>query len=218
MKKKLAFACALGLMTAASSAFAESNGGSWYAGGSGGMTMPKNSTITGTTAGKADYGFSSGANLALGYRPEAFMSDTGSVRTEIEGGYHALGLDKVTVGGVVNNNPKGDMKITTVMANAYYDFHTGTSFTPYIGGGIGDAMIDFPKSNGFGNTKSGDSQFAYQAMAGVSYTPESMPATDWSVGYRYLGTSSPDFKTAGGHISSDALSTNSVEIGFRYNF
>lgn len=218
MKKCLALAGAITVMTAAMPALADDHSSSWYVGGSGGVTMPRNSTITGTSTGKVDYGFSSGGDLAFGYKPEALNFSAGDVRAEIEGGYHALGLKKVVIGGVPNTNPKGDMKIMTVMANAYYDVHTSTPFTPYIGGGIGEAMLNFPKNNGFGNTKSGDNQLAYQFMTGVSYTPESMPSTDWSLGYRYLGSSAPQFTTAGGHVSSDALSTHSVELGFRYKF
>ena len=218
MNKYLALVGALAVMTAAAPAHADNRGGSWYMGASGDVTKPRNSTITGTSTGTADYGFSSGGDLAFGYEPEAFNSSTGDVRAEIEGGYHALGLNKVVVGGVPNASPKGDMKIMTIMANAYYDFHTSTPFTPYIGGGVGDAAISFPKGNGFGNTGGSDRKIAYQAMTGISYTPESMPSTDWSFGYRYLGTGAPQFRTAGGHISSNALSTSSAELGFRYHF
>jgi len=164
MNKYLALVGALAVMTAAAPAHADNRGGSWYMGASGDVTKPRNSTITGTSTGTADYGFSSGGDLAFGYEPEAFNSSTGDVRAEIEGGYHALGLNKVVVGGVPNASPKGDMKIMTIMANAYYDFHTSTPFTPYIGGGVGDAAISFPKGNGFGNTGGSDRKIAYQVI------------------------------------------------------
>ena len=149
----------------------------------------------------------------------AFGFADGGARVELEGGgYHALGIKKVVVGAVPNTNPKGDMKIATLMANAYYDFHNSTRFTPYIGGGVGAARIGFPENNGFANTHSTDNRFAYQGMMGVSYTPESLPSTDWSVGYRYLGTTAPTFKSATGSISADALKTSSLELDLKYHF
>lgn len=207
---------AYSLMTVA--AFAAGNDGSWYAGASGDVTFPQNSTVTGTTNGNVKYGFSSGGNVALGYQPRALSSSLGDVRLEVEGGYHALGLKDVTAGGVTNTNPSGDFKVATLMGNAYYDFHTNSQFTPYIGAGIGEAHVSFNKNNGFGMTSSSDDELGYQLMTGVSYTPKSMPQTDWSIGYRYLGTTSPKFNTTTGNVKFDSIQASNVELGFKYHF
>jgi len=211
MKKHLALVSAIAIMTTAIPALADGPSDSWYMSASGDITKPQNSTISGTSTGKVDYGFSSGGDLAAGY-------ETGPVRGELELGYHALGIKDVTVGAGAKTSATGDMKIPTLMANAYYDLHNSTRFTPYIGGGLGMAHLEFPTGLGYGNTSGTDNRFAYQGMLGVSYSPESLPATDWSLGYRYLGTSAPQFTSATGHISADSLKTNSVELGFRYHF
>ena len=211
MKKHLALVSVIAIMITAMPALADGPSDSWYMSASGDITKPQNSTISGTSAGKVNYGFSSGGDLAVGY-------DMSGFRSELEFGYHALGIKSVTVGAGPNASSSGDMKIPTLMINAYYDFHNSTRFTPYVGGGLGAAHLGFPTSSGFGNTGSSDNRFAYQAMTGLAYTPESMPATDWSVGYRYLGASAPQFTSATGHISADAMKTHSLEFGFRYHF
>lgn len=219
MKYLMTCACALALTMAAIPARAEiETGRDRYIGNGGGLALPKNTGVSGAATGATDYGFSSGGYVMLGYRPDWMDSGATGMRVELEGGYHALGLDSVRVGAVTNPNPKGDVSLTTLMANAYYDIHTGTPFTPYIGGGIGGAMVKFPSGNGFGNTDSTDTTFAYQFMAGVSYAPDFMPNSEFFAGYRFLGASSPEYDTAGGRLSLDSLETHNIEGGFRFNF
>ena len=203
----------------ATSAFAAGQDSSWYVGASGDASFQKSTGVTGATSGdNIKYKFSSGGNIALGYEPQMLNNATGDVRLELEGGYHAFGLKSVTAGGVTNTSPNGDLKVATFMGNAYYDVHTGTQFTPYIGAGIGDANITFARSNGFGATTNNDNRLGYQFMTGVSYTPTSMPHTDWSLGYRYLGTTAPQFTTTTGDIKLDAIHASNVELGFKYHF
>jgi len=208
---------ASGLM--ATTAFAARQNGSWYAGISGDVSTLNSTNVTGATAGdNLKYKFSSGGNVAVGYEPQMFNNGTGDVRLEVEGGYHAFGLKDVTAGGVENTSPNGDLRVATLMGNVYYDLHNSTSLTPYIGAGAGDAQINFAKNNGFGATTSSDNRFAYQFMAGVSYTMPSMPKVDWSLGYRFLGTTSPQFTTTTGDIKLDAIHASNAEIGLKYHF
>ena len=212
MKKHLAFMGVLSLVTYVTTPAQANdyNNNSWYISASGDISSPQNSSVSGTATGNVNYGFSSGGNLALGY-------ETGPFRTELEGGYHALGLKNVTVGGATTS-ASSDMKMTTLMVNGYYDFHNSSAFTPYIGAGLGWAHLNFPTNLGFGNTKGSDNRLAYQAMIGVSYTPPSMPNTDWFAGYHFLGTSSPSFATNTGSISVKPIRDHSFEVGFRYHF
>src|SRR5690349_11276232 len=140
MKLFAASLIASGLL--ATTAFAASSDDPWYVGASGDVTFPRDTSVTGTTNGKIKYKFSSGSNVTLGYRPQTFNNATGDVRLEMEGGYHAFGLNDVTAGGITNHNPNGDLKVATLMGNVYYDVHTGTPFTPYFGAGLGDAHIN----------------------------------------------------------------------------
>ena len=207
---------ATSFITANAMAAAQDN--PWYAGASGDITFPRDTTVSGTTSGNIKYKFSSGGNIEFGYAPQMLNNSVGDVRFEAEGGYHAFGLKEITANGVTNSRPNGDLKVMTLMGNAYYDLHTGTSFTPYVGAGIGDANIHLDKNNGFGMTKSSDNRLGYQFMTGVSYTPQCLPKTDWTLGYRFLGTTSPQFTTSTGNVKLDAIHASNIEVGFKYHF
>ena len=202
----------------AANTFAAEADDEWYAGISGDIAFPRNTDVTGPTKGKVRYDFSSGGDIAIGYRPQLLNNSIGDMRLELEGGYHAFGLKDVSIGGLTNRNPKGDLGVATLMGNVFYDLHTGTGFTPYIGAGLGEAHISFNKNNGLGMTDGSDDRLGYQFMTGISYTPESMPKTEWSVGYRYLGTTSPQFSAATGNEKFDSLSSSNIEAGFKYHF
>jgi opacity protein-like surface antigen len=128
-----------------------------------------------------DNGFVAG--VGAGYR----ISDTirTDLRVDYSGGY------KVT--------PGGDMSVTTVLGNLYFDVPTGTAFTPYLGAGAGYgwASID--------NAKDKDG-LAYALMAGVGVDITDNVALD--VGYRFR-----DVMTSG----SDPME-HQILAGFRFEF
>lgn len=79
----------------------------------------------------------------------------------------------------------------SLMANAFYDFNTATSFTPYVGAGLGGAYLktDYRTSIINGGTASiGVSKsswnFAWNAGGGVAYHINENAALDF--GYRYV--------------------------------
>jgi len=197
-----------------SNAFASS----WYIGADGDVALPRSNTITGSTDGSVDYKSSSeGGDVALGYEPQSLSGAMGDVRLEVQGGYHPFKLQDVIADGV-SSDSNGNLRIATLMGNAYFDLRTNSGLTPYVGAGAGDAYIDFARNNGFDATKSQDNRLGYQLMGGVSYTMPSMPKLDWSVGYRYLGTTGPQFATTTGDIKFDALHASNVEAGIKYHF
>jgi opacity protein-like surface antigen len=187
---------------------------SFYIGLKGDIADPADSDIKGAATGKVKYGFSSGAGGVLGWEPEVFASKDGDLRFELEGSYHAFGLDTVAA----NNNPSGDMQVTALMANLYYDWHINKSWSPYIGIGMGQANVKFGTGQGLGNTDDNDTVTAWQAMAGLSYTARSMPNTDWSLGYKYLDLNQPSFSSAGGDIKLDPVHEHTIEMGVNYHF
>jgi opacity protein-like surface antigen len=74
-----------------------------------------------------------------------------------------------TVGTVVDSGI-GKQQSYGVFANAYYDFNSGGSFQPYVGGGIGAQKVKFdyrPSNIDIGQGKS--TNFAWQLMAGATY-------------------------------------------------
>ncbi len=74
-----------------------------------------------------------------------------------------------TVGTVVGASG-GKLQNFGVFANGYYDFNSGGSFQPYLGGGVGFQKVKvdyrpFDVDVGQGNK----TKFAYQLMAGATY-------------------------------------------------
>ncbi|MFI2812040.1 outer membrane protein [Microbulbifer sp. JSM ZJ756] len=64
---------------------------------------------------------------------------------------------------------EGEISADYLFVNAYYDFDLGTALTPYIGAGIGNAMIDVDYSpSGVSIIEDDDSVLAYQFMGGAS--------------------------------------------------
>ena len=121
-------------------------------------------------------GFSVGA--AVGY-------DFGQFRIEGELSHRTADVD---VPDIVYD---ANVSASSLMANAWYDVDTGTRFTPYIGGGLGVAMVtdegtvkssvDGPQP--FSNS---DTVLAYQFGAGVDYSLTETIVL--GLGYRYLAT------------------------------
>ncbi|MBL0319587.1 MAG: porin family protein [Alphaproteobacteria bacterium] len=189
-----------------------------YVSVSGDVSVANQEDVSGLTTGSVHYDKGYGGNVALGFRPTMLNNRSGAVRFEAEGGYHTFGLDKVNNSGSVNPDPNGHLNMTTAMGNIYYDMRATRGITSYVGGGLGWARLNFPTSNGLGNTSSSDNNMAYQAMAGISFTPSSMPQTDITLGYRYLGVASSKFKGVGGEVKLDSFVSSGVEAGLRYHF
>lgn len=97
-----------------------------------------------------------------------------------------------------------DSAITSLMANAYYDFNRGGRFQPYIGAGIGYGRIDVT-----GNDD--QDAWAWQAMAGVAVGLTDR--LDLDIGYRYFDMPEADFGTFNVEEIHQA-----VTVGLRWQF
>ena len=91
----------------------------------------------------------------------------------------------------------GDYDAFIFLINGFYDIDTGTKLTPYVGGGIGFAVLDI-KDLFIGDVNirivrgdNDDTVFAYQLAGGITYEITEQIAADLS--YRYVATSEPDF-------------------------
>jgi len=138
------------------------------------------------------------------------------------------------------------MRAWSLMANAWYDFDLGLPITPYVGGGIGMAMVkvsgklgrtenaDTTTTTGEGTTvvhthprtvnvinlyEKNDTVFAWQLGVGAS-----MPITDSVkafVDYRYFSANDAHLKLEpgfhGGGVDAD-FNSHSVMAGLRFNF
>lgn len=206
--KRVIAAAVMMLAVSATAAFAEE--GRAYAGMSVGMFIPHDGRLTSNTTGASgdmsyDVGFT--INGVGGY-------ELGNgLRFEGEIVYKASGTDKLT-GNNVGVKVNSDVWSIGGMANAYYDFRTGTVVTPYIGVGIGFANVNVGTGNVNGftvYTSSDDTVFAYQAAVGLGFQLNRNLTLD--VGYRYYATTDVKYQLATAEFGS-----SNVTAGLRYRF
>ncbi|MDR3640486.1 MAG: OmpW family outer membrane protein [Humidesulfovibrio sp.] len=173
-----------------------------------------------------------GGALAIGY--DFYPTLSLPVRTELEYAAHAQsstssqGVDAKS-GFYGGRSIKLSRKIgvSTLFANAFYDFHTDTNFTPYVGAGIGVASLRVKDNfeNGaynLGSAKKTVENFAWNLGAGVAYSFDA----HWNVdlGYRYSNFGTVNGATAvsgAGYYSSKAKSdatSHEILLGLRYAF
>lgn len=134
--------------------------------------------------------------------------------------------------GVTYSNIPGVMAQTdkvglqTVLTNIWYDIPTGTAFTPYLGGGVGWAFLNYKntramttggETEGFTDEKDA-TNFAWSIGAGVSYALSSHFTLD--VGYRYVDAGDVKVSAAGGEpLHAEAsVASHDVMVGLRYSF
>lgn len=103
----------------------------------------------------------------------------------------------------------GDLKTHSLMVNGFYDVDTGSSWTPFVGAGIGMSKLDI-NDPGFQESDS-DEVFTYQFIGGVAYAVNE----DWSIDaqYRFMGTSDATIDDAEFNVNSSNLM-----LGLRYSF
>ena len=215
MKKSLLVALTAFTALSAFHAQAQERWPRWYLGVSGGYTFMSDQDVSGGSAGatklEANGGY--GVSGAIGYFPSSSMPLLNQLRFEAEVAYHDNDVDKVHLNTGAKINGNGSISSTAYMFNTFYDFATQSQWTPYIGAGVGMATVHLSANSGVGNGDSSDTTFAYQGLAGIGYSPTSLPNTQWLVGYRYLGTS--DAKLGGTTVE---YSTHSIEAGAHFRF
>lgn len=189
---------------------------SWYLGLTGSVNFVEDSSITeqggplpqnGTLSFDQGYGFAG----AIGYRPRYTNSVLDNLRFEFEMGLIDADIDQFSIinQGIVADI--GDVQAVRMMSNAFIDFNATNQLRPYIGGGLGVARIEVESDD--------DTVFAYQGMAGMYYTPTSFPAAEIGLGYRYFGTTNPNFTTPGtGSQVEMEFDAHSLEAGVRFYF
>jgi len=109
----------------------------------------------------------------------------------------------------VKPNGAGSLRLTTAMANLYYDFPTGTAVTPYVGAGLGSV---YGQATDDIHTDDDDFAFGYQLMAGASV--EMQNGREFVAGYRFLD--GQDLNVSGGRDFE--MGSHNIEIGYRMPF
>lgn len=146
---------------------------------------------------------------ALGY-------DYGNgVRGELEVGY------RDNDGEIVIDGPEGffdsaNVKALTIMANGLYDYDTGSSFTPFIGFGLGAAQVDGDFTGIFSDDKAW--AFAYQFIGGLNIGMSDR--MELFADYRYLATAGLewDFDVIPDVVDHDEYRSHTVTGGIRVRF
>jgi opacity protein-like surface antigen len=186
-------------------------------------------------------------NLATAFNPshpatfnDGYLADLkagwrfGGPRVELELAYRNNEVDSFGPSGSVGPGA-GSLNATTLMANAFYDFDTGTRVTPYVGVGIGGADVkaddirrDIPSSSCCtGIVSGGSTGWAWQAIAGVAIRMTNQLSL--TLDYRYLA--SPNVKydygtgcfpngtgcISRGNLEQDYTS-QAVTVGLRWAF
>lgn len=184
-------------------------------------TVSRSSSLAGS--GVDDYSqFTLGGALAAGY--DFWVQQMIPLRFEVEFALRGNSEKTWSDQGLRVNNVKGTWNNSTLFANLFWDFHNDTSFTPYIGGGLGVAFnytgFDITANNG--DKISVDDRFtnfAWNAGAGISYSFNDNFAVDAS--YRFVGLGYNEVSTHYNgqkyEIGSDPYN-NEFMLGLRFGF
>jgi opacity protein-like surface antigen len=105
----------------------------------------------------------------------------------------------------------GRIKVLAGLANAYYDFDTGTKLKPFVGAGVGIGQV---KLDG-GSFDHDDTGFAYQLQTGVAYPINDKLSAQ--VAYRYLGVNDVKIASGAQAIRGD-YHDQAVTAGLTYKF
>jgi outer membrane protein OmpA-like peptidoglycan-associated protein/opacity protein-like surface antigen len=221
LKWAISLAATVPLAMAAPDALAAENSASenyrgWYTGIGGGANWTFDTTYSGPgtpVAVDIDYQTGWGAYAAIGH-------DYGWIRAEVEANYRHSDADTWTIAGVTIP-AQGNTSSIGVMLNGLIDLLPWRAFTPYIGGGVGWAIVDVD-----GVTDDSDGEVAFQGIAGASV--QILPNTDVTLDARYFSTfGDPEIKQTTGPAViglTNGLSGGldyenlSVMVGLRYTF
>lgn len=126
--------------------------------------------------------------------------------------------------GVAASKMKNSLRLQTLMLNAWWDIKTGTSFTPYLGGGVGMAFGNLKSSTT--DVEEGDvlkasddfTNFAWSLGGGLAYCFNESWAVD--VGYRYInaGDHKMTYDNDVNYVKIDKIETHDIMLGIRYTF
>jgi opacity protein-like surface antigen len=196
----------------------------WYVEGAGGVNWVEDMDLILREDGDPDedIGFASfdtgwAASARVGY---GFGN---GLRIDGEVVYRDNGIDEFIYDGTTFHDPlaQGDISSWGFMLNALYDIQTGTAFTPYVGLGVGAAIVDVDGSFLGQSFSEDDTGFAAQGIAGVSYafTPNLSVLLD----YRYFRAFDLSFELTeptGGQFlfMEDDYVSHTVMAGLRYTF
>jgi opacity protein-like surface antigen len=225
MKLTLGICVITALLALPAYGYAESDGKGAYISAHLNVSIPDKTNVTGQSAAGAGattdrltLDSAGGSTLAGGY-------DFGLLRLEGEIGGRQSKVSSVSRSGSGQHDTDGNLNVFSTLANGYLDFHNNSSFTPYLVGGVGFAIIGLENVYGT-NTSTGavskmyhandDVVFAYQAGAGLDYTINKHFSVD--VGYRYFGTGKGRLDDEYPKATGLKYNSHDIVAGVKYTF
>lgn len=176
-----------------------------YVAAGGGLTLVEDADLD-DPAGSGELSFDDGFGLFA-----AFGNRYQNLRAEIEVGYRANDLDRVSLDGLGSSSVEGDAETISLMANAFFDLLDGMAVQPFVGGGLGVASVDLEIDEPGLQQSEDDTVFAWQLMAGVGFPLSTNIVFD--VQYRFFATADPEFDG-----TEAEYMTHNVFGGLRYSF
>lgn len=132
------------------------------------------------------------------------------IRVEGEIGWHFNNAD---VAGFARDFSFGAISF---MGNGYFDIPTNSPIRPYVGAGLGFALVGV-EEDVFGVTDSdSDLVGAFQLMAGLGF--DINPRTTLTFGYRYFTTTDPTFRLAVSGPFETEYTSHDFLFGARFRF
>ena len=204
---------------------AESGSGAFYAAIRGGANWSPDGTLKGSFRATDDRGTGWAFGGAVGYDFKPFRIELELLRrgNDLKGldvtrdGSTGFALGLPPLSGAVNIADR-DVKALSTMVNAIYDVPTSGRLHPYVGAGIGFALVDLDyeiPGSGF-LLESDRGALAVQGIAGVEYALSDRLSAD--LGYRYLTTTETSLRLAGGVRADGRYSAHNLLVGLRYSF
>lgn len=148
------------------------------------------------------------ADIDLGYK----FDDTWAV--EFETGVIWNSIDSI---GGFSVNGSFDIYTIPLLANVIYKFPTGSSWTPYVGMGVGGVVSIADFSNATSGSSDTCFTFAYQAEAGLKYALTKNISI--GVAYKYFNTLNQRwFFSNAGSVKFDGVHIHAIVASFTWTF
>lgn len=186
-----------------------------------GVNFPRDADVDST-----DYEYNATYNDEVEFDPSVAVGGTvgydyGFLRMEGEISYRHAEIGSVTdrSDGYRYGSVDGDVGTLAFMANTFIDLHNDSPITPYVGGGIGFAVLnlsDTTSAEGPLYYEGEDTVFAYQAGAGVEIALN--PFLSLDLGYRYFGTSEATIDEDSPLSTKFKLESHNALMGVRVKF
>lgn len=112
----------------------------------------------------------------------------------------------------------GSVTADSLLVNFFGVYHDRSRWSPYIGAGIGAAIIKATDLQVTGQPLSSDAAvtLAYQVGAGLEYRLTERLSLD--IGYRFFGSSRPRFTESNGHDFEMGYTSHSAVLGLKLGF